>query len=58
MLSKEKIEAWQRLEDKGFRFMGWRIPKDGPARIEILGNCVSGSADDLNLLFGGNDGVE
>ena len=49
----EKMEAWKRLKDKGFKFDGWNITaNDEPAGIIIRANCVPGSLDDLNLLFG------
>lgn len=51
----EKLKAWKRLKDKGFRIEHWRFPENGPAHIEIIANCVPGTVDDINLLFGGDD---
>lgn len=51
----EKLKAWKRLENKGFKITGWRVPKDGVPRVEILGNCALGIVDELDLLFGGED---
>lgn len=58
----EKLKAWTRLEDKGFRFDGWTI--DDGLRISICTNTDSeGIYDDdkkemkkdLDLLFGGEE---
>ena len=58
----EKLKAWKRLKDKGFRFKGWTI--DDGLRISI---CTNADEDDiynddkrrikpdLDLLFGGED---
>lgn len=51
----EKLKAWKRLKNKGFKITQWRVPKDGAARVEILGNCAPGIVDELDLLFGGED---
>lgn len=49
----EKLKAWKRLKDKGFRFTGWdRHPDfDGDYRITASDewNCDD---KDLDLLFG------
>lgn len=50
----EKLKAWKRLEDKGFRFID-HIDRDtgqGMARYEWEG-YVNG--EDLDLLFGGEE---
>ena len=58
----EKLKAWKRLKDKGFRFSGWTI--DDGIRISI---CTNTDEDDiydedkrrikpdLDLLFGGEE---
>ena len=58
----EKLKAWKRLKDKGFRFKGWTI--DDGLRISI---CTNADEDDiydddkrrikpdLDLLFGGEE---
>ena len=51
----EKLKAWKRLKDKGFRFNGWLGYTDV---VEIrLDNCNSATdaAEDLDLLFGGEE---
>lgn len=54
----EKILAWKRLKDKGFRFNGWiREHKKGSADITIV-SFIDEDYDitnDLNLLFGGKE---
>lgn len=58
----ERLRAWKRLEDNGFRFDGWTI--DDGLRISICTNTDSeGIYDDdkkemkkdLNLFFGGEE---
>ena len=58
----EKLKAWKRLKDKGFRFCGWTI--NDWFRISICTNTDSdGIYDvekkemkkDLDLLFGGEE---
>lgn len=51
----EKLEAIKRLQDKGFKFKGWSIPRDGKAKVIIEGNCIPGTSKDLELLFGGEE---
>ena len=53
----EKLEAFKRLKDKGFRFKGWDW-EDDPSKIEIKFRCPDESClslfdiqDDLDLLF-------
>lgn len=50
----EKLKAWKRLKDKGFRFNGWfGGSKCIPYQInEWIGGDI---IKDLNLLFGGDD---
>lgn len=59
----EKLKAWKRLEDKGFRFDGWTI--DDGLRISICTNTDENDIydedkrrikPDIDLLFGGCDG--
>ena len=58
----EKLKAWKRLKDKGFRFSGWTI--DDGLRISICTNIDEDDIydednrrikPDLDLLFGGED---
>lgn len=58
----EKIKAWKRLKDKGFRFTGWTI--DDGLRISIRSNIDEEDIydedkrkmkPDLDLLFGGEE---
>jgi hypothetical protein len=58
----EKLKAWKRLKDKGFRFMGWTI--DDGLRISICSNIDEEDIydedkremkPDLDLLFGGEE---
>lgn len=59
----EKLKAWKRLKDKGFKFDGWTI--DDGLRVSICTNTDSeGIYDDdnkkdfkkdLDLLFGGEE---
>ena len=56
----EKLKAWKRLKDKGFRFTaGWTIPeepKTNHIKLAIRGEMdAPDSPYDLNLLFGGED---
>lgn len=53
----EKLKAWQRLKDKGFRFTGF---SGGRAIIEFTFDDYytgepSSAFDDLDLLFGGKE---
>lgn len=48
----EKLKAFKRLKDKGFRFNDWNIPADGKGII-IFANYPSETRADLDLLFGG-----
>ena len=56
----EKIRAWQRLNDKGIRFLGYDRYSDGHWHIMFtFDNYCSGephsASDDLDLLFGGKE---
>lgn len=50
----EHLRAWKRLRDKGFKFGGWGFKTDGLG-LYIRGNCVPDSADELNILFRGEE---
>lgn len=56
----EKLKAWKRLKDKGFRFNRWEIPdepKTSHIKLVIEAEMdVPDSPYDLDLLFGGGDG--
>lgn len=52
----EKLKAWKRLKDAGFKFTDWR--RDDVYGVSIqtneLHDCgTMGMIDELNLLFGG-----
>jgi hypothetical protein len=54
----EKLKAWKRLKDKGFRFYSWEYEfdrVDKPARTIILEATAVDATDDLELLFGGEE---
>lgn len=54
----EKLKAWKRLKDKGFRFRGWiRVHKKGSADITIASFIDEdyNITNDLELLFGGEE---
>ena len=50
----EKLKAWKRLEDKGFRFKGWTGASGSNNQVVY---CDFGNADAslLDLLFGGEE---
>ena len=50
----EKLKAWKRLKDKGFRFKGWSGASGSNNQVVY---CDFGKADVslLNLLFGGEE---
>ena len=51
-LVSNKLRAWKKLSDKGFRFVNWTLPADGPARIVIEATCATGGiSEELDLLF-------
>lgn len=58
----EKLKAWKRLKDKGFRILGWewrRMPAGGGVCVILdYPDNLGGSGDfedDLDLLFGGEE---
>ena len=53
----EKLEAWKRLEDKGFKFKGWRTADLGADKYYFMITAESDGAGkgDLDLLFGGEE---
>lgn len=50
----EKLKAWKRLKDKGFRFGRWQF-LDDRSGIWVKGNLVPDIVDELDLLFGGEE---
>ena len=65
----EKLKAWKRLEEAGFEFKKWKHKplfsyhygtvkqNDGyKIYIEAVSNKLTGYMQDLDLLFGGEDG--
>ena len=53
----EKLKAWKRLKDKGFRFDGWKCTGSMSFTFDNYygdGQPMSAS-DDLDLLFGGEE---
>lgn len=57
----EKLKAWKRLKDKGFRFLEWYKPDGCEPFIVIETNINDHDVDnmkmqqDLDLLFGGEE---
>lgn len=55
----EKLKAWKRLKDKGFRFDGWEENHHNLGIIEFSFSDVKKSVydfdKDLDLLFGGEE---
>ena len=53
----EKLKAWKRLKDKGFRFTHWKCT--GSISFTFDNYCSDGkpmsASDDLDLLFSGED---
>lgn len=53
----EKLKAWKRLKDKGFRFNYWKCT--GSISFTFDNYCGDGqpmsASDDLDLLFGGEE---
>lgn len=53
----EKLKAWRRLEDKGFRFNKWTIPEEPKTpHIKLIIEAemdVPDSPYDLDICFGG-----
>lgn len=54
----EKLKAWKRLKDKGFRFGGW---EDCNGKINTIYFCIPENkweietCEDLNICFGGEE---
>ena len=51
----EKLKAFKRLKDKGFRFNGWNGTQIGSNIAYISEIYYEGCADDMDLLFGGEE---
>ena len=51
----EKLKAWKRLKDKGFRFTGWNGTMTGRGIEYEAGKYYAKWVDDMNLLFGGEE---
>ena len=51
----EKLKAWKRLKDKGFRFNGWNGTRIGSNISYISEFYYEGCTDDMDLLFGGKE---
>ena len=52
----EKLKAWKRLKDKGFRFTGHFLGTEG-LNIHYECNMNNDISDDLDLLFGGDNEI-
>lgn len=51
----EKLKAWKRLKDKGFRFTGWNGTMTGGGIEYKAGKYYEKWIDDMNLIFGGEE---
>lgn len=54
----EKLKAWKRLKDKGFRFTGWKCTGGIEFTFDNYvdkGERTESAVDDLDLLFGGEE---
>ena len=52
----ERLRAWKRLKDKGFKFTGWDRHPDYPGDFRITASDEWTCDDkDLDLLFGGEE---
>lgn len=51
----EKLKAWKRLKDKGFRFNGWNGTQVGSSISYISEIYYEGCSDDMDLLFSRGD---
>lgn len=57
----EKLKAWKRLKDKGFRFVNWTYRYDQPrvknhSYYNFIAICKDGEVyEDIDLLFGGEE---
>lgn len=58
-IKRDKLKAWKRLKDKGFRFNRWTIPEEPKTpHIKLVIEAemdVPDSPYDLDLLFGGEE---
>lgn len=58
-LAVDKLKAWKRLKDRGFRFNRWTIPEEPKTpHIKLVIEAemdVLDSPYDLDLLFGGEE---
>ena len=52
----EKLNAWKRLKDKGFEFLWWISTSSGDQANYYIPEYDNETIQDLNLLFGGEDG--
>ena len=50
----EKLKAWKRLKDKGFKFERWQF-LDDRSGIWVRGKLVPGIVEELDILFGGEE---
>ena len=61
MKAIEKLEAWKRLKDKGFRFDGYDVAHNSNGNLcgQLFYNagdyCIEDVEKDLDLLFGGEE---
>lgn len=51
----EKILAWKRLKDKGFRFTGWDAEPNSLIILTAYEGQVKNIEEDLDLIFGGEE---
>lgn len=51
----ERLRAWKRLKDKGFRFNGWNGTRVGSNISYISAFYYEGCPDDMDLLFSWED---
>lgn len=62
-IKRDKLKAWKRLKDKGFRFDGKEVFSEGLLEIDGVLPALKGAdcaerlkiIDDLDLLFGGEE---
>ena len=50
----EKLKAWKRLKDKGFKIYDWAVADNNEIRL-FARYSASGIIDELDLLFGGDE---
>ena len=50
----EKLKAWERLKDKGFKFGRWQF-LDDRSGVWVRGNYAPDIVDELDILFGGEE---